>query len=110
MGGRSPSNSETWVEITPKSIETLEEIQNYFIRFLLQVPVSTPKPALLSETELISMENRIWMKKLIFVNCLKYMPDESLAKQIYSEQVRRSWPGLAREAIFLALRLWIQKT
>ena len=45
------------------------------------------------------------MKKLIFVNCLKYMPDERLAKQIYSEQVRRSWPGLAREASELCLRL-----
>ena len=77
-------NSETWVEITPNSIETLEEIQNYFIRCLPQVQVSTPKPALLSETGLISMENRIWVKKLIFVNCLKYMPDESLAKQIHS--------------------------
>ena len=52
-------NSETWVEITAKSIENLEEIQNYFVRFVLQVPLSTPKPALLSETGLISMEIRI---------------------------------------------------
>ena len=45
------------------------------------------------------------MKKLIFVNCLKNMHDESLAKQIYSEQVRRSWPGLAKEASELCLIL-----
>ena len=61
----------------------------------------------MTETGLISMENRIWMKKLIFVNCLKYMPNESLAKQTYSEQVRRSWPGLARESSELCLRLWL---
>ena len=91
-------NSETWVEIPSKTIETLEEIQNYFVRFLLQVPVSTPKPSLLSETGLMSIKFRIWARKLTFTNYLKNMPDESLAGQIFHEQVKRGWPGLAQEA------------
>ena len=44
------------------------------------------------------MKRRIWSRKLIFVNTLKNMPEQTLAKQIFNEQVRRGWPGLAREA------------
>ena len=91
-------NSETWVDITPKTVDNLEKLQHYFVRVLLQVPESTPKPALLSETGLMAMKYRIMTRKLIFVNTLKNMPKETLAKQIFDEQVKRGWPGLAREA------------
>ena len=91
-------NSETWVDINTGTVETLENIQNYFVRRLLQVPESTPKPSLLSETGLISMKYRIWTRKLIFVNTLKNMQDGTLAKEIFDEQVKRGWPGLAKEA------------
>ena len=43
------------------------------------------------------MKQRIWSRKLMFVNTLKNMPDKTLAKQILNEQVKRGWPGLARE-------------
>ena len=62
------------------------------------MPVSTPKPSLLSETGLMSIKFRIWARKLTFTNYLKNMPDESLAGQIFHEQVKRGWPGLAQEA------------
>ena len=45
----SPSllnNSGTWTGITPALLEELEGLFLYFIRRLLQVPKSTPKPAL----------------------------------------------------------------
>ena len=80
-------------------LPALENIKNYFVRrLLLQVPESTPKPVLLSETGLISMKYRIWTSKLIFVNTLKNMQDGTLAKEIFDEQVNRGWPGLAKEA------------
>ena len=91
-------NSETWVEINKSTEDTLEKLQHYFVRLLLQVPESTPKPALLSETGLLSMKYRIWTRKLIFVNTLKNMPKGTLAKDVFDEQVKRGWPGLAREA------------
>ena len=91
-------NSETWVEITQNTVDNLEKLQHYFVRLLLQVPESTPKPALLSETGLLSMKYRIWTRKLTFVNTIKNMPKGTLAKQIFDEQVKRGWPGLAREA------------
>ena len=75
----------------------MKNIQNYFVRRLLQVPESTPKPVLLSETGLISMKYRIWTSKLIFVNTLKNMQDGTLAKEIFNDQVKRGWPGLAKE-------------
>ena len=40
-------------------LERLEELQLFYIRLILQVPVSTPKVALRSETGLMSMEHRI---------------------------------------------------
>ena len=46
----------------------------------------------------MAMKQRIWEKKLIFVNFLKSLSSESLAKQIFDEQVKRGWPGLCREA------------
>ena len=80
-------------------LPALENIKNYFVRrLLLQVPESTPKPVLLSETGLISMKYRIWTSKLIFVNTLKNIQDGTLAKEIFDEQVNRGWPGLAKEA------------
>ena len=91
-------NSDTWVEISTKTLETLEELQHYFVRSLLKIPASTPKPSLLSETGLLSMKHRIMAGKLIFANCLKNMEEETLAKQIFEEQVKRGWPGLARES------------
>jgi hypothetical protein len=90
--------SETWVDITDNTVESLDNIQNYFVRVLLQVFESTPKPSMLSETGLVSMKQRIWSRKLIFVYTVKNKPDHTLAKQIYSEQVKKGWPGLAREA------------
>ena len=32
------------------------------------------------------------------MNTLKNMHEQTLAKQIYDEQVKRDWPGLAKEA------------
>ena len=90
-------NSETWVEISNETVEILDDTQNYFVRVLLQIPESTLKPSLLSETGLMSMKQRIWSRKLMFVNTLKNMSDRTLAKQILNEQVKRGWPGLARE-------------
>ena len=41
------NNSETWLYICEDSVKDLEEIQNLFLRVVLDVPASTPKPALL---------------------------------------------------------------
>ena len=52
-------NSETWVDITQKTVDNLEKLQHYFVRLLLQVPESTPKPTLLPETRLMSSKMKL---------------------------------------------------
>ena len=39
-------NCSTWTELPTKAVDLCEELQNLFIRIMLQVPVSTPKVAL----------------------------------------------------------------
>ena len=60
------NNSETWTEISKKSIEVLDDLQCMFFRYLLATPRSCPIPALLWEPGGILMEHRIAKNKLLF--------------------------------------------
>ena len=91
------SNCGVWTEMEEKSMDRLEEMQNSFIRRVLQVPVSTPKVSLRPETGLLSMKLRIWKEKIRMVLAIKEMDSRFLARQIYEEQKRNDWPGLAKE-------------
>ena len=99
------SNCGVWTEISEKTVERLEELQNVFIRRVLQVPVSTPKVSLRSETGLLSMRLRIWAEKVKMVIALRGMDERFLARQVYNEQVRQEWPGLAREVAEICLQI-----
>ena len=89
------SNCGIWTEIS--MMDELDELQNTFIRRVLQVPVSTPKVSLRSETGLLSMKLRIWAAKVKMVMALRMMDKRFLARQIYVEEVMQGWPGLSRE-------------
>ena len=102
------NNSETWMEIADKAIQLLEELQNMFVRAILRVPISTPKPALKWETGLAPMEHRIMIRKLTFLNDLKHHDDSVLAKQLLKEQIRLGLPGLAKECSDICLRLKLE--
>ena len=91
------NNAESWVCISECSYTKLEDLQYTFLRVILQTPASTPKLALLFETGMLSMKFRIYARKLNFINAIKHQDSESLAKQVYLEQVAHNWPGLARE-------------
>ena len=84
------NNAETWVEINETCLQLLEELQNSFIRKLFRTKKTAPKLALAFE---------IMMRKLIFVNDLKLMDKEMLAHQVYSEQMKYGFPGLASYCI-----------
>ena len=88
-----------------KTVERLEELQNMFIRRVLQVPVSTPKVSLRSETGLLSMRLRIWAEKVKMVIALRVMDERFLARQVYDEQVKQGWPGLSREVAEICLQI-----
>ena len=98
-------NSETWCGITEECIEELDKLQNLFLRVILQTSKGTPKPALLWETKTWPMELRIAYRKLTFANAIKHLSDKSLAKQIWDEQVKNKWPGLAQESVEICKKL-----
>ena len=74
-------------------------LQNLFLRVILQTPKGTPKTALKWDTGTWPMKHRIYFRKLTFANAIKLLNEESLAKQIWEEQVKNEWPGLSKESV-----------
>ena len=60
------SNSGTWSELNESHLEELSKIQDYFLKRLPHLPNSTPKPALLYDTETPKMKYRILKNILNF--------------------------------------------
>jgi hypothetical protein len=102
------NNAGTWTEISESSIEILDELQNMFVRVILHLPVSTPKPVLTFDTGLLSMRHRIMSAKLNLAHYLHSCGDDNLAGQVYSEQLRRGWPGLCQEVAIISTELGLQ--
>ena len=91
------------MEIDDLSLNKLEEMQNTLYRSLLSVPHTTPKAALTWEVGGMMMKFRIMMNKLIFINHILNLNDNTLAKQILSTQIAQDLPGLKCEAeVFIA--------
>ena len=64
-------NTDSWQEISPNTIQELENLQLQFYRCLLAVGSGCPIPSLYYETGGMLMELRILQKKLIFLHhCL----------------------------------------
>ena len=91
------NNSDTWVEISKATIDTLDDLQYMFYRYLLATPRTCPIPALLWETGGLLMEHRIAQKKLMFYHHLINLPENSLAYEIAATQTAMSFPGLMME-------------
>ena len=98
----------TWVEMGPRSTRRLNKLQNWFLRLVLQVGPGTPLPALLWDQGMLDMEMRVWREKLVLAHHITGMDEESLARQMYEEQLAQQWPGLAREVEEICDKLGIQ--
>ena len=93
------NNCETWILMSEKSVEVLEELQNTFYRMLLSVPKSTPVPSLAWDMGAWKMKYRVIMKKLLFLHHLKRLDDSTLANQVLMVQYRLQLPGLVAECM-----------
>ena len=91
------ANCGTWTELPTKAVEVCDELQNLFIRIMLEVPVSTPKVALRVESGMLAMKQRIWLEKLNLAQFIRQSGSKSLAGKVYREQLEQGWPGLAKE-------------
>ena len=90
-------NWSTWMEMDETTVNKLEDLQNSFYRNLLNVPFTTPKPALIWEVAGMKMKYRIMMSKILFLHHIISLDDGALAKQIQSSQQRYQTPGLTQE-------------
>ena len=50
------NNCDTWLNISDETIQEMEKLQNLFLRTVLQVPISCPKPALYWETTTLKIK------------------------------------------------------
>ena len=91
------NNCSTWMEIKDSTLDKLEDLQLSLYRSLLNVPFTTPKAALLWEVGATKMSYRIKMQKLIFMNHILHLEEDSLAKQIQSAQETYNCGGLTQE-------------
>ena len=90
------SGAGTWIGITPESEAMCEDLQELFWLVMFRVSKSGPKVMLTAETVSMRMKQRIWKEKLTTARSI-LLQDDSMAKQIYEQQLAMGWPGLARE-------------
>ena len=87
----------TWVDISTATIKSLNNLQRWFLRLVLQVPQGTPIASLTWETGTMEMGLRVKMEKLLLLLHIRSLDEDSLAQKIYEEQKQNEWPGLAKE-------------
>ena len=90
-------NSGTWVDISEETLKKLDSLQNLFVQVLLKLPHSTPLPALRGVTGLLGMKWRIWREKLMMVDAIRKLDEDTLAKEMFDEQIYLGLPGLTTE-------------
>ena len=98
----------TWVEISTATTKRLNDIQRWFVRLVMQVGPGAPLTALTRETGLLDMGLRVDREKAMFVLFIRSLDDETLAKQVYEEQKKNNWPGLAKETKEICERLEVE--
>ena len=91
------NNCQTWLNISGKSIQKLEDLQNNMYRTLLNVPKTCPTPSLCWDMGGTQIKFRIIAKKLEFLWHLLHLEDGALAKDILTAQKNQRMPGLVQE-------------
>ena len=99
----------TWVEMGQRTTKRLNKLQSWFLRLVLQVGPGTPNAALLWDTKMLDMELRVWREKLVLAHHLLNLGKETLARQMYDEQLKQGWPGLAKEVDLICSTLGLER-
>ena len=88
-------NSKTWVEVTNDDIEMLEAVDRIMMRRILDVPISTSKPALYLELGCIPIRYIIKARRLLFLQyILKRNKNETISKVFWAQKenpVKNDW-------------------
>ena len=90
-------NSETWINISKKTIRVLDSLFHSFCQSIFRVGAGTPIPSYYIESSSLRMSNIILERKLNFAHHLANLPPESIGSMIWREQINHSLPGLFPE-------------
>ena len=101
------NNSSVWINIHENSIKRLDALQNLFVKTLLHLPDSTPVPALRAITGQLGMKWRVWQEKLLLILAIRKVKEDTLAGEMFEQQVEEGWPGLVEEATAISKELQI---
>ena len=100
--------SGTWTEISGSTEKSLNALQLWYLRLVLQVGPGAPVASLLWDFGMLDMGLRIWIEKLMLILHIRRLGDDSLAGKVYKEQKLQKWPGLAEEADHICEKLSIE--
>ena len=73
----------TWVEIPEDSKTTLNKLQMWFLRLVLQVGPGAPHASLAWDSGCLDMDLRIKKEKLMMIIHLRELEEEALARRIF---------------------------
>ena len=84
-----------------KAVKMLDNLQDTFGRVLLSPPSSAQKSSLRAAHGLTGIKWRVWELKLHLSQAILRQEERGLAREVWQEQVKISWPGLAREVTLI---------
>ena len=91
------SGAGSWLGDCTKAAELCDSIQQYFWRKILSVPNSTPKIAIQAEMNAMGFKWRIWLEKCLLLRRIRMKEETALAKMVYVQSIKNSWPGLGKD-------------
>ena len=102
------NNGGTWEVLDKRVKKELDDIQLFFLRQILAVPKSVPKPALIYESNLMKMKYRLFGRQINLVKHIFSHDEENLSKQILTEQLKNDWPGISKSAVAISDELSLE--
>ena len=81
-------NAETWIGVSKKTLNELEKLQLKHLRVSMAVGTGCPTPLLYAHTGTLTMANRVIMKKLLFLYHVASLPEGTLARDLYEQQLK----------------------
>ena len=100
-------NSETWNNIKKKDEEELEKIQSQSLKRLIQLPYTTPTRGLYNELGIMTVTNRINIKKLIFLWKLLHKNEDRLSRMVLEQQHQLPGNTWVKETLNIAEEIGI---
>ena len=102
------SGAGTWTEITATTEKKLNILQCWYLKLVFQVSQGAPSASLLWDLATLDMSLRVWKEKVLLILHIRKLEHNTLAWQVYNEQKRNDWPGLAEDTKGICEKLSIE--